>query len=329
MDYKAASARVEIKDADKGTVDLVFSTLDVVDSDGDVTLKGALPDGAPAAISAYGHQSWKGKLPVGKGRVRETKTEGVFEGRFFLDTTDGLDTFTVVKELSADDGPGQQWSYGLIDMVTERGDFQGQKVRFIKSVKVPEVSPVLVGAGVNTRTLEAKAWALKTPASKTEEALRDAGIDRYGADGVYVYPLDHDPDEGWVIFSIYQDGESDRFVQVSYTLNADDGAVLADDDTDVERTVEYTPAKAHKFSEHGKSVLADMTAFVTRASEVVALRASKGKGLGGESADVLRRIVDEVKRLDPLLAAAPSLTDEDDEVLNAYLAFVARTQGAT
>lgn len=313
-----ALSRVEIKDADRGEVAAVFSTLNVVDSDGDVTLKGAFDDGAAVVISAYGHQSWKGKLPVGKGRIRETATEGIFEGRFFMDTIDGLDTFKVVKALTEDDGPGQEWSYGLVDMVTERGEFEGQKVRFIKSVRVPEVSPVLLGAGVNTRTLAAK--GLKQPNSEIVDQLRTVGMDRYGDEDVWVYPDDYDVDAGWVVYSIYADGEADRLVRVSFTRDGDT-INLGDDDSDVQRTVDYAP-KAHKFSEHAKSVVADLDAFYARASEVVALRASKGKALGGESADLLRMIAGKAAALDALLAP-PHI--EDDDAVREYLRFVALT----
>lgn len=231
-------ARVEIKDADNGEVAAVFSTFDVIDKDGDVTLKGAFTDGAPVAISAYGHQSWKGALPVGKGRIREVGNEAVMEGRFFMDTTHGADTFKTVKAMSEDDNL-QEWSYSLRDVKAEMGDFNGQRVRFLKSIRVHEVSPVLVGAGVDTRTLAVK-----------------SGL---------------------------------------------------------------------TFSEHGKSVLADLAEFATRATEVVALRASKGKQLGDESADVIHQIVEQLKALDPLLAASPT----DDEALQEYLRFVALTTGVT
>ena len=66
--------RFEVKDADKGQVAAVFSTFDVVDLDGDVTKSGAFEDGAEVVISAYGHQSWQGMLPVGKGTIRQTKS---------------------------------------------------------------------------------------------------------------------------------------------------------------------------------------------------------------------------------------------------------------
>lgn len=239
MEHKSLT-RVEIKDADAGEISAVFSTLGVVDKDGDVTVKGAFTDGAAVAISPYGHAVWKGNAPpVGKGRIREVGDEAVFEGRFFLDTQAGRDTFTVVKEMSGDDGPGQEWSYSLRDVKSEMGDFNGERVRFLKSIRVHEVSPVLVGAGVDTRTLAVK-----------------SGL---------------------------------------------------------------------TFSEHGKSVLADLAEFATRATEVVALRASKGKQLGDESADVIHQIVEQLKALDPLLAASPT----DDEALQEYLRFVALTTGVT
>jgi hypothetical protein len=143
---------VEIKDAAKGEVSAVFSTFDVVDSDGDVTEPGAFTDGAEVAISAYGHTSWGGALPAGKGIIRTTKSEAILEGKFFLDTTHGKDTFAVVKAM----GARQQWSYGFDIEDAAPGKFDGRDVQFLKRLTVHEVSPVLVGAGVNTRTLAAK-----------------------------------------------------------------------------------------------------------------------------------------------------------------------------
>lgn len=147
-------SRVAIKDADKGEIVAVFATLDVVDSDRDVTPPGAFENGAKTRISAYGHKSWEGKLPVGKGTIREVKNEAILEGRFFLDTEAGRDTFTVVKELG-EDGL-QEWSYGYDPVEYAFGQFEGQDVRFLNKVKVHEVSPVLLGAGVGTRVLTAK-----------------------------------------------------------------------------------------------------------------------------------------------------------------------------
>ena len=151
MDTKTLRG-VEIKDAARGEVTAVFSTLGVVDSDGDVTRKGAFTDGAPVVISAYGHASWGGALPVGKGVIRADDTQAVLEGQFFMDTTPGADTFKAVKNL----GELGQWSYGYDVTEVAYGEHDGQKVRFLDALKVFEVSPVLVGAGVGTQTLSAK-----------------------------------------------------------------------------------------------------------------------------------------------------------------------------
>lgn len=141
-----------VKSAEKGEVEAVFSTFNVIDKDGDVTLPGAIKDGAEVVVSAYGHQSHFGALPVGKGVIRTTETEAKAELKFFLNTTAGRETFEVVKEL----GPLGEWSYSLHDVVSKAGEINGQRVNFLESIFVKEVSPVLIGAGVNTRTLVAK-----------------------------------------------------------------------------------------------------------------------------------------------------------------------------
>lgn len=146
---------VTVKDAAKGEVSAVFSTFNVIDKDGDVTLPGAIKDGTEVVISAYGHTSWKGLLPVGKGVIRTTDAEAILEGQFFMNTTAGRETFETVKELEH----LGEWSYSLQDVVAKFGEFNGQPANFLESIAVKEVSPVLVGAGVNTRTLGTKGTA--------------------------------------------------------------------------------------------------------------------------------------------------------------------------
>ena len=151
MDTKSF-AHVEIKDETAGEVSAVFSTYDVVDHDGDVVRPGAFTDGAPVRISAYGHQSWRGVLPVGKGVIRVGEKEAVLDGQFFLKTTAGRDTFEVVREM----GDLQEWSYSVDPVKHSFGEFDGQKVRFLDQINVDEVSPVLKGASIGTRTLAVK-----------------------------------------------------------------------------------------------------------------------------------------------------------------------------
>jgi hypothetical protein len=143
---------LEVKDEARGFVQAVFSTFEVLDSDGDVTRPGAFRDGAPVIISAYGHSSWGGALPVGKGRIRATSKEAILDGRFFLETAPGRDTFAVVRGM----GELQEWSYGYRVVKASFGEFEGRRVRFLEQLEVTEVSPVLQAAGVGTRTLTAK-----------------------------------------------------------------------------------------------------------------------------------------------------------------------------
>jgi hypothetical protein len=144
---------VKIKDAEKGEVEAVFSTFHVKDSDGDVTLPDAFEDGQPVALGAYGHGSYLyGAPPVGKGVIRNGDTEAVLAGQFFLNTQAGREMFETVKEL----GPLQEWSFSYDILESEDGEVDGEKVQVLKKLKVHEVSPVLLGAGVNTRTLAVK-----------------------------------------------------------------------------------------------------------------------------------------------------------------------------
>jgi phage head maturation protease len=169
MDTK--SLRVSTKTADQGEVEAVFSTFDVVDRDGDITLKEAITDGSEVIISAYSHKLWEGALPVGMGTVHVTDTEAILKGRFFLDTTAGRETFAVVKAL----GDRQEWSYGFTIEDSEPTDHKGQKVRVIKKTAVHEVSPVFIGAGVNTRTTSAKS----ADVDKTEPELNPDVVREY------------------------------------------------------------------------------------------------------------------------------------------------------
>jgi hypothetical protein len=153
VDSKSFS-RVEIKAGDKGQVNAVFSTFNVLDKDSDITLPGAFAEGAPVVISAYGHKSWEGALPVGDGIIRTTAKEAVLDGQFYMDTTHGADAFRTVKRL-AERGLGQ-WSYGYDVQDADYGEMDGKQVRYLKRLSVTEVSPVLIGAGVNTRTLATK-----------------------------------------------------------------------------------------------------------------------------------------------------------------------------
>jgi len=153
MDKKVFQAAIELKEGDDvlpGAFQAVFSSLNVIDRDGDITLPGAFTDGQQVRIAYWGHR-WH-DLPVGKGVIHADEEKAWVDGVFFLDTEAGLETYRTVKNL----GELQEWSYGFDIIESESAVVDGTPVRLLKKLTVYEVSPVLLGAGIGTHTVAIK-----------------------------------------------------------------------------------------------------------------------------------------------------------------------------
>lgn len=280
---KKAFTDVRIKDADEGIVELVFSTFDKVDKDGDVTLKGAFTEGASVVLSSYGHKSWEGALPYGTGTIHQSDIEAIAEVKFEMDATHSRDAFTIVKALS--EKGLQEWSYSLENVVSERGTVDGKAVRILKQIEVKEVSPVLRGAGTDTRTLSAKSETVKQLTSMVARLLDDAGQTRWSTtDYGYTYLDDFDLDAMTAVFCVtdYSSGERERYmVQVDFTRTAT-SVELGDTETVVVSTTQYLP-KGAKFSEQADIALRDVARLTEMAVERLTLRAAEGKSTAEQS----------------------------------------------
>ena len=145
---KWITAPVEFKDDAAGTVQAAFSVFNTIDSDGDVVKPSAFKDGQETPM-VWAHR-WD--HPVGKGTVKVSRKQAVFDGAFFLDTAAGMEAYKTVKNM----GGLQEWSFGFRVLEEEEGEFDGEHVRFLKGLELFEVSPVLVGANRETRTLAIK-----------------------------------------------------------------------------------------------------------------------------------------------------------------------------
>ncbi|MGH7322290.1 MAG: hypothetical protein ACRELA_22075, partial [Candidatus Rokuibacteriota bacterium] len=89
------------------------------------------------------------------GVIRPTATEARLHGQFFLDTQAGREHFAVIRNL----GRKGQWSYGydVLETGALSEELQARGVRrVLKSLDVHEASPVLLGAGIDTRTVATK-----------------------------------------------------------------------------------------------------------------------------------------------------------------------------
>ena len=171
-EIKRFRAALEEKAGEPGSVQAVFSTFGVVDSDNDIVLASAFADGQPVPMT-WSHR-WD--MPVGKGvvRVRPVQGNALFDGSFFIETDAGQEAYKTVKAM----GALQEWSWGfrVIDAAFERRD--QQLVRVIKKAEVFEVSPVLVGAGVGTYTETIKGHSAYAEEGETVLATVESFIER-------------------------------------------------------------------------------------------------------------------------------------------------------
>ena len=306
MSNRKALSGVKITSETQGRVTAVFAKLNVKDHDGDVTVKGAFTDGEEVRISTFNHGSWKSgmdALPVGKGTIKVVGDEAILDAEFFLETAGGRDTFEVVKQMA----DLQEWSYGYDVLDADRGEFKGERVRFLKSLKVTEVSPVLLGAGIDTRTIDAKGKQLTTDISA---ALHRAGRERWGT-SVGAWVDDFDLDEGYAVYAVWNEELGYTYRQIAFTRTTSGEVELAEEEVDVVRTSGYRPKSRDglQFSDHAEAVLADLKALVERAAEVKAMRLAKGKGMGEQSLKLLTDLDATTDRLREVMASEPSDND--------------------
>ena len=149
-----------------GYIKCVFATLEVEDKHGDVIMPGAIGAGE-ALISPMQHMLWNGVNAVGAGNFYEKDGKAIMEGRFNLNTQNGRETYECIKfspQL-------YQFSFGFNIIEEKPGRHGGRNVYFIQKTVVYEVSPVVVGAGVNTGVLEVKSEDTDVLETKSDEGL--------------------------------------------------------------------------------------------------------------------------------------------------------------
>lgn len=148
MEYKYRTAPAALDTEHEGRLKAAFSVFDEIDSDGDIVRASAFTDGQ--AVPLVWAHDWS--KPIGKGIVRVTNKHAEFDGAFFTDTAAGMDAYRTVKAMG--DLQEFSWSFQILQSgKTKHGD---KDAREITKATVFEVSPVLVGANRNTRTLAIK-----------------------------------------------------------------------------------------------------------------------------------------------------------------------------
>lgn len=145
----------------EGKVSIVVASLNAVDHDGDVTLPGFFGEQTAQIVPAH---DWN-HVPLGRASIKESGNEAIAELHFNLKVPAAVDWFEAIKFDHENPPSLQEYSYGfnILDGGSRAGDFHGKRVRFLQplpgglpGVRVAEVSPVMLGAGVGTRTLAVK-----------------------------------------------------------------------------------------------------------------------------------------------------------------------------
>lgn len=140
--------QVQVKTDDQGQVSAVIATFGVIDRDEDIVEPTAFKTGQEVAI-VWSHD-WSN--PIGKGTIQTSATEAIFSGQFFMDTQAGQEAYKTVKAM----GDLQEWSWGFRTLKSNWEQREDQMIRHLVECEVFEVSPVLKGAGIGTRTLAIK-----------------------------------------------------------------------------------------------------------------------------------------------------------------------------
>ncbi len=164
MDLSRKTIRLKLEDAAAGTVGADIATLDVIDKDGDITRKGFFGTQPAAIVQAH---NW-GTVLLGKGLITdEDGKKARFIGKLNTDPDD-VEARQLLSRLRFDMDKGNgppiiEWSYGYEvleggDTTLDPKDNDGARRELharsdgTAGARVPEVSPVVVGAGEGTGT---------------------------------------------------------------------------------------------------------------------------------------------------------------------------------
>lgn len=169
MQRKTITAQLKAV-GDAGEFEAVIATLGVIDHDGDVIERGALAGQTVSIMPAHDSMS----VPLGKATIEERGDDVIAVGQFNREVTAGKDWHEAIKFDLANPPAVQQWSWGyrIPEGGSHTGQLDGVDANFLSTIDTEEISPVLRGASIGTRTLSAKAHK-----TETSDAIWDVGAE--------------------------------------------------------------------------------------------------------------------------------------------------------
>jgi len=327
------NAPIELKeDGDKRYIEAVFSLLDTIDSDNDVTKSNALRSGYSGnKVPLVWNHDWS--KVIGRGIIETDNQKAVFKG-YFLNTEAGKEAYNTVKEMQ----DMQQFSYGFQVMKSSKGkhiDSKGEEVpvRVLEDVKVWEVSPVLVGAQQNSfvQALKSGLEPYDEMDTEFEEVKEQVGTDEYttlqeasdrakelGCEGTHT----HEKEDGTQIYmpcathNEYVNAEKQYKKKCTYDK---DGKCMKDNKISSETDASISKSQQGlRLGEQAVASLEELKAFTERIEDLASLRNSEKKTLSSKSTEMISTYLAGLNaiymKLDDVLAEFGYDPVKDDEL---------------
>jgi uncharacterized membrane protein len=330
MTQKKTGIKVELKSGEgvpEGSFAAVFSQFNVIDHDGDVTLPGSFQKGAKVPLQGMGH-NWD--IPtIGYGVINADSEKAWIEGEFNLKMASAREHYESIK-FSHEKGLNQEYSYAFD--VTKKGRSEdlaawpGAK-RILAGLDVKEVSPVLLGAGIGTGTLDIKGkklslpnWLIALKSSPLSDEDKRAKIQEAITTQAKISSLENGGDS-WDYPSVWITGTFDDYVIVcddgvywKYPYTITDDSVTLGDPVAVEQVWAEkgsTVIAEMKYGDHADQVLADLTALSTRSKSLADIRVKAGRQFSAANRQRIAEITDAARAAVREMEALLQDTDTD------------------
>ena len=124
----------------------------MVDHDDDLTKRGAFGEQGVVILPTHDFSS----VPLGKGKTREEGNEAIADFKLNLNIPAAKEWRDALA-FDLKNAPAlQEWSYSYRPTEYSFEERDGKTIRILEKLEVIEVSPVIRGAGIGTRTREMK-----------------------------------------------------------------------------------------------------------------------------------------------------------------------------
>ena len=320
VEYKTVGATIKQADED-GSFSAEIATLGVIDHDGDIVERGAFSGHPIQVLPAHDSQH----VPLGKAQIFERGNVAVAEGLLNLEIEAARDWHSSLKfDLEKVQPPVQEWSWGFRIKGPEgaRADqVDGQPVRRLISLDEREVSPVLRGASIGTRTVHVKRRKAEGIGDNDLRARLEKGLDELESDlGHFIWVEAIFPDV--VVYNVRRKDETTQLLERTYKVDRGGALELGPEATEVVHDTNYvavgnddeTPRL--KLIDQIRMTTFDVAKTVARVLEAADARAKRGRALGADSKAAAMAMAGQFAELDrtmeQLRGMAEHLLPEDD-----------------